>query len=701
MARVNPDGSLDPDFDPNVDFYGTVNSMALQADGKIVIAGNFSWVGPGFRNGVARIYPDGSPDGTFQPSPSGGALTVALQADGKVLVGGGFTGINGTPLTGIARIENDPATQSFAMPAGTAIQWWRGGAAPEAQRITFEYSNDGGDTWSLLGAADRVPGGWEKTGLILPMAGKIRARGYVSGGNNNGGLGLVETSFSYVNAPEIAVEQPVGTPIVNAHSKDFGNVVKGVSSSRTFTIRNLGVADLMGLTITKSGDAESFFTVTPDTLSPISGPDGSATFTVEFKPLSVGLKTATVHIASNDPDEGDYEINLTGTGVLPPPTIRGLTFDVAFQFDGVNHMQGTLETTQTGTFNTKGAVEDFFNTSTFSVKSMVGETEIYTWNNANAAWSLHLESLDLPGNQEVAVISSAESLTIDFTTPNENSDAELRLREGATSNLWQVLRQNNNVSDQNYSILQSGMPGGPSQQLPYDSKLIFQSLNKPDGISGTIANLHAHVNPNGSGSSVTFNYGTDPTLSSSIESDVQAIGSGNDYVAVHQLLTGLQPETTYYYRATAHYGGGDVDGPILSFTTKAYSPAEAWRLNYFGFPGNTGEASDNAMPKKDGIANIIKFATGMNPTQSGTMPGIATRGTDVNTFTFTYHRSKAAVAAGISFVVEWSDTLLPDSWSSSQVSETFVDQGITDLVTATIPAGSAGHRFVRLRVAGS
>ncbi|MEY4483948.1 MAG: hypothetical protein RL693_1400, partial [Verrucomicrobiota bacterium] len=547
MARLNPDGSLDLDFDPNIDYYGNVSSMALQADGKILIAGKFASVGPSFRNSIARIHADGSVDGTFQPNPTGGDLRVALQADGRALVGGGVTGINGTTLTGIARIDNDPATQSFAITGGTAIQWLRGGAAPEAQRVTFEFSNDGGDTWSLLGSASRMPGGWTKTGLILPVTGKIRARGYVSGGSNNGGTGIIETSFNYINAPEITVEQPLGSPITYGGSRDLGNVVKGAGSSRTFTVKNLGFADLSGLTITKSGDAESFFTVTPGTLSPIAGPEGSATFTVDFKPLSVGIKTATIHVASNDPDEGDFLINLTGTGVLSPPTIRGLTFDVAFQFDGINHMQGTLETTQTGTFNTEVAVEDFFNNSVYSIESRVAETVIHTWNNANAAWSLHLGSLDLPGNQEVAVISSAESLTIDFTTPNETSDAELRLREGVTLNFWQVLRQNNNASDQNYSILQyDSLVGVQSKQLPYDSKLIFQASDKPDSISGSAAKVHAQVNPNGSAATVTFIYGTDPALIAATVCDSQVIGSDEEYVAVQQSLTGLQPDTTYY-----------------------------------------------------------------------------------------------------------------------------------------------------------
>jgi len=52
LGRLNPDGSLDAGFNPNVN--STVYSLALQTDGKIVIAGGFGSV-----SGQPRA---GSPD---------------------------------------------------------------------------------------------------------------------------------------------------------------------------------------------------------------------------------------------------------------------------------------------------------------------------------------------------------------------------------------------------------------------------------------------------------------------------------------------------------------------------------------------------------------------------------------------------------------------------------------------------------------
>ncbi|NDJ15302.1 MAG: hypothetical protein EBY17_29665 [Acidobacteriia bacterium] len=78
---------------------------------------------------------------------------------------------------------------------------------------------------------------------------------------------------------------------------------------------------MTGLGITIDGTDGTMFAVTSSPTAPLSGPSGSTTFTVRFAPVSVGLKTATLHIASNDSDENPFNLALTGTGTPPPPTI--------------------------------------------------------------------------------------------------------------------------------------------------------------------------------------------------------------------------------------------------------------------------------------------------------------------------------------------------------------------------------------------
>jgi autotransporter-associated beta strand protein len=114
-------------------------------------------------------------------------------------------------------------------------------------------------------------------------------------------------------APEIKVEQ--GTEILNNGSKDFGTVVVGASASLTFTISNIGDADLTDLTITKSGTHAGDFSMTQvSPAAPVSGSTGTTTFTVTFSPLATGARTAAIHIASNDADENPFTIIVTGDG---------------------------------------------------------------------------------------------------------------------------------------------------------------------------------------------------------------------------------------------------------------------------------------------------------------------------------------------------------------------------------------------------
>jgi hypothetical protein len=63
---------------------------------------------------------------------------------------------------------------------------------------------------------------------------------------------------------------------------------------------------------------------------------------------------------------------------------------------------------------------------------------------------------------------------------------------------------------------------------------------------------------------------------------------------------------------------------------------------------------------------------------------------------YTYTKNKSAT--DVTFTVEWTDTLT-GLWSSTSVSSSIMsDNGTTQQIKATLPAGTNGRRFVRLRV---
>jgi len=189
---VNANGTLDSGFDPDAN--DRVNSIVLQADGKIIIGGLFLTVGGGGNGRIARLNADGTVDPTFSTlPPNGGVETASLQANGKVLAGGSFTGFGPATRNRIARLDNGAATESLTAYSTTRVQWLRGGTAPEVEQVTFELSTDGGSVWTPLGAGTRIPGGWELAGTDLPNTGHLRARARTSGGYHNGSSGMVET----------------------------------------------------------------------------------------------------------------------------------------------------------------------------------------------------------------------------------------------------------------------------------------------------------------------------------------------------------------------------------------------------------------------------------------------------------------------------------------------------------------------------
>ena len=88
---------------------------------------------------IGRLNADGTLDSGFNPGANGYRVySLAVQADGKILVGGDFTTLGGQPRNYIGRLNNtEPATQSLSYD-GSTITWLRGGTSPEVWRTTFD-----------------------------------------------------------------------------------------------------------------------------------------------------------------------------------------------------------------------------------------------------------------------------------------------------------------------------------------------------------------------------------------------------------------------------------------------------------------------------------------------------------------------------------------------------------------------------------
>lgn len=93
VARLNANGTLDTGFQSAMGANGpdnTVHSMALQADGRILLAGGFNTLAGVTRNVLARLLPGGAVDTAFETGIVGSVVNrgnfVTMQPDGRILL---------------------------------------------------------------------------------------------------------------------------------------------------------------------------------------------------------------------------------------------------------------------------------------------------------------------------------------------------------------------------------------------------------------------------------------------------------------------------------------------------------------------------------------------------------------------------------------------------------------------------------------
>ena len=109
MVRVNTDGSLDTSMNSQLTALGSLFAIARHTDGKLYIGGTLTSVDGTARANFARLNANGTHDLTFNPGtgPNAPIQTIGVQADGKAIISGNFTNYNGAPINRIARINVD------------------------------------------------------------------------------------------------------------------------------------------------------------------------------------------------------------------------------------------------------------------------------------------------------------------------------------------------------------------------------------------------------------------------------------------------------------------------------------------------------------------------------------------------------------------------------------------------------------------
>lgn len=349
VQRLLAAGAVDSGFSTvgvtQVEYFIGTARLLLQPDGKLLIG----CTGADHTLRILRLTTAGAVDGTFTTIT--GHYLLALQTDGKVLYYDPATGevkralstgAADTSFTGgsailsagravidsqgriyvtsagtVQRLVNDAtASQALTIPSAARVQWLRSGASTEIDYVTFEVSEDG-TTWTWLGVGARISGGWELTGLSLPIAGTIRARARC-------GSGMLETTqvFSGLLVPDLDVTRLVtgaaDVSVADGGSVAFAGVQPTQTADVTLKLRNSGLATLTGLTLTMTGAEFSVISLDLTSLEP----GQVATAIIRCTPSATGVRTGVLDITSNVPGtKAVYRVALTGYGITNPAAI--------------------------------------------------------------------------------------------------------------------------------------------------------------------------------------------------------------------------------------------------------------------------------------------------------------------------------------------------------------------------------------------
>lgn len=282
LARINPDGSLDTSFGPEPNY--VVHAVAIQSNDSIIAAGSFtrfrpiSISGSILRSGGARLYEDGSLDGSF-PVDSGGEYTVLTQfTDGSTLATGYFSSVGGITRLNLVKLdENGIVDESFAP---ITNDWVLGAAIDSEGRILIvgqftqvnEITRPGMARLNADGTLDEsfypYPNG-PVNSLALASDGKIVIGGSFTALNpNEGETATARTYIARLNSDgtvDAEYSPAFGGPLSLVHFQGDGKLLVGGNFT---TLRPQGAEVNLGLRyfvrLNADGTLDEVFTPEPN-----------------------------------------------------------------------------------------------------------------------------------------------------------------------------------------------------------------------------------------------------------------------------------------------------------------------------------------------------------------------------------------------------------------------------------------------------
>lgn len=432
---------------------------------------------------------------------------------------------------------------------------------------------------------------------------------------------------------------------------DFGNVdIGSPPRSLTFTIRNSGNIVLGVSGITKSGANPGNFSYTNPLTGSITA-NNSTTFTISFTATQAGVRNATFNITNTDSNENPFIIYVTGTGVAAP--------EIAVTQAGVN-MEDDVSTVNFGNVNIGITA-----TRTFTIRNsgLANLTGLSVSLSGGSAWS----------STQLTVSSLASSQSTSFTVSFEPVSA--------SSSSASLTIYSNDANESSFTISLSGAGVIPIMivEAPAGTPLI-------DG-GDTIA-FAAPVGGSTQRTVTIKNVSGSPLTGLAVTLD--GAGAG-DFAAGSLPASSIVASGVMTFTVTfTPPGPGDSSAALHIASDQA--PGDPFDINLIG----TGlELADLSDEDGDGALNMLERAAGTDPLVGGPHPGVLVK--NGASLEMTFYRRDSLIGV-IDLTVEWSDDPA-GAWNTVDTSFASLldDDGTLQTIRYIFPAGSTGHRFVRLR----
>ena len=524
-----------------------------------------------------------------------------------------------------------------------------------------------------------------------------------------------------VRVPDIVVEQPQRTGLTDGVSTvNFGTVISGSNTSRIFAIRNSGNGTLNSLAITFDGANAADFSVTEAPPASVI-PGAIANFTIQLTPSGPGQRTAKLHLASNDPDENPFDINLTGL----------VAANQEYPSAG-----GTI------IIPIGGQASQY--PSTIPVSGISGKV-VAVRLKLNTV--LHGDASDLdmylaaPGGNVCAFMSDAYAK--EMKTPGLNlvfDDAASTVIPGTstfgsgTYRPWNYGTYNDSLppgiggtSVATLNALGDGNPNGEWKLYVYDDTstadsgsisswtLVIETgkpeiaVEQPPGTNLTDGSASIGFGDVAFGSSTsefTFTVknaasATDVLSALALTKDgaaaadftVSSLGATTLAAGASTTFTvRFAPSALGLRSAAIHIASNDADENPFDITLTGAgvgNALETWRQDHFGSPANRGDGADLNDFEKDGLVNLIEYAFGLDPKLSSTGKLPVPQAID-NQMVLRF--IEPAGVGGVSYGAEWSQELLPGTWVPVP------DTGTPPEHVFSVPMDAKANLYMRLKV---